>query len=510
MPPLSPETMRFEGGRFIHCNVIVVSSPRLTFKAARGIYEPDYQVVHRSEAVDRDPRDVEYYYQRRVREYDDDRIRREISPHDSVSQVSTRRRHDRDRDDYSSDDSMVYIRKETRDYDDGGAHYKRHLAEGALVGVGAAELLRRRSKSQGRQVSGGIGRVGKDVGAAALGAVAANAIDHYRSKSRRRASSLDEDERPYHHRRRRSRSRSRSSSHSRAKTLAGIGLGAAAIAGAVALARNSSQGNNDRRSRSRHRRSSRSRGVDVSRSPSKNRNKHMAAAGIAGATAAGIIERVRSQSRSRKGDHRSRSRVRQALPIVAAGLGSAAAAGIYENYKNNHEQSVKGERRRSRSASRSVSRGPILPDPAKESAGLIEYGHDPVYGNIPSADYYGRPASQQGYYNDATTPGGRRSRDISRSRGYDSSSSGSDHSHRRRHRRRENKERSSSRIRDLAEAGLAAAGLGYAAKKFSNKKDKKDRGHRSRERESRRKYSPNFGSKKKKKKSKAVSDLPRS
>ncbi|RAO71167.1 uncharacterized protein BHQ10_007179 [Talaromyces amestolkiae] len=440
----------------------------------RSIYEPDYQVVHRSE-VERDPRDVEYYYQRRVREYDDDRdrIRREISPHDSVSQVSTRRRRDRDRDrDYSSDDSMVYIRKETREYDDEPHHHKRHLAEGALLAVGAAELLRHRSKSQGREVTGGVGRVGRDVGAAALGAIAANAVDHYRSKSRRRSSSVDDDDR--RHRRHHRHSRSRSSSHSRAKTLAGIGLGAAALAGAVALARNKSQ--DDRRSRSRHRQRSQSRGGNAA-SRSKSRNRHMAAAGLAGAAAAGLIERARSKSRSR-----SKSRIRQGLPIVAAGLGSAAAAGLYENFKAKRDQSAKGERRSSRTRSTSRSRGPILPDPARESAGLIEYGHDPVYGNIPAADYYGRPNSQQGYYNDAVVPavGNRDGRD----RGYSTSSSGSDRSHRRRHRRREKKERSSSRIRDLAEAGLAAAGLGYAASKISG--NKKDKSRHSRERESRR------------------------
>lgn len=424
--------------------------------------------------MERDPRDVEYYYQRRVREYEDDRerMRREISPHDSVSQVSTRRHRDRDRDrDYSSDDSMVYIRKETRGYDDEPHHHRRHLAEGALLGVGAAELLRQRSKSQGREVSGGVGRVGKDVGAAALGAIAANAVEHYRSKSRRRSLSVDDDDRRHRHHHRR-RSRSRSSSHSRVKTLAEVGLGAAALAGVVALARNKSQ--NDRRSRSRRRRSSQSR-ADNTASRSKSRNRAMAAAGLAGAAAAGVIEKVRSHSRTR-----SKSLLRQGLPIVAAGLGTAAAAGLYENIKAKREQSAHGDRGRSRSRSVSRNRGPILPDPAKESAGLIEYGHDPVYGNVPAADYYGRPASQQGYYNEAVVP----VRD-GRNRGYSTSSSGSDRSHRRRHRRREKKERSSSRIRDLAEAGLAAAGFSQAASKISGKQKEKNR--RSRERESRRK-----------------------
>ncbi|CBF70694.1 uncharacterized protein ANIA_10751 [Aspergillus nidulans FGSC A4] len=204
--------------------------------------ESDYDIVHRSE-VDREPA---YYYHRRVREYDNDnrRFRRELSPSDSVSQA-TRRRDD----DYSSDDSMVYIRKETKEYDD---HHNRHLASGALVGVGAAELLRSRRKKDGEEVSGGLGRIGRDVGAGALGAVAVEAAsrakDYYRSKSRHRSHSFDDDRssRYSHHRHyshshsRHGRSRSRSHSRSRARTFAEIGLGVAAIAGAVALARKKS------------------------------------------------------------------------------------------------------------------------------------------------------------------------------------------------------------------------------------------------------------------------------
>ena len=69
---------------------------------------------------------------------------------DSISQAS--RRHG-DRDGYSSDDSMVYVRKETtRDYDDEHPHHKRHLAEGALVAVGAAVVD---ASAHGRRVAAG-------------------------------------------------------------------------------------------------------------------------------------------------------------------------------------------------------------------------------------------------------------------------------------------------------------------------------------------------------------------
>ena len=100
---------------------MLIREARNTYSSPR---ESEYDAVRRSEA-DEDP----YYYRRhlRVREYDDHRSRRELSPGDSISQTSRRR--DRDQD-YSSDDSMIYVRKETRDYDD-HSHHRRHMAEGA-------------------------------------------------------------------------------------------------------------------------------------------------------------------------------------------------------------------------------------------------------------------------------------------------------------------------------------------------------------------------------------------
>ncbi|KAE8145472.1 hypothetical protein BDV25DRAFT_164594 [Aspergillus avenaceus] len=482
------------------------------YRSERDYYEPrgpvylsprdsDYEVVHRSE-VDREPA---YYYHRRVREYDSDRrFHRELSPSDSVSQT-THRRDDRDDRDYSSDDSMVYIRKETREYED-NPHHRRHLAEGALAGIGAAELLRSHRKKEGDDVSNGMGRIGRDIGAGALGAIAVNAAsrarDYYRSKSRHRSHSFDDDRsshshhrhhRHHHHshsRARRSRSRSRSQSHSRAKTLAELGLGAAAIAGAVALARNKSK--DDRQSRSRHHRSSSvrpERTSDIEKRGESQRRKHMAGAGLAGAAVAGLVERARSRSRSRKRESRSHSRLRKALPVVAAGLGTAAATGLYEKHKGKKEEEEgaegslgRGERRRSRSRSRA--RSEMCPDPSRDSAGLIEYGQDPVHGRIPAADYYGRPISQHGYYSDASDPVasgaagfGRsrgRSRSVSRSRSRGarfSSSPDSDSSGRRRRGTRQGKNR--SRSRDIAEAALAATGVGYAAHKYSQRRERK-------------------------------------
>ncbi|KAH2208494.1 hypothetical protein KXW59_008505 [Aspergillus fumigatus] len=306
--------------------------------------ESDYEVVHRSE-VEREPA---YYYHRRVREYDDDRrLRRELSPGDSISQTSRRR----DDQDYSSDDSMVYIRKETREYDD-HPHHRRHLAEGALVGIGAAELIRNRRKKEGDDVSSGLSRLGHDVGAGALGAVAVSAAsrarDYYRNE---------------------------------------------------------------------------------------------AAPGTAGPPVPSDPETTPREEEEEEGGKRR-------------------------------------ERRRSRSRSRAPSEA--YSDPAHDPAGLIEYGQHPVTGSIPAAHYYGRPASQQGYYSDASDRVARdaagfrgRGRSRSRSRGgrYSTSSSDTDRDGHRRRSSRRRKHR--SRSRELAEAALAATGVGYAAHKYKQSRDRK-------------------------------------
>ncbi|KAJ6051974.1 hypothetical protein N7460_002508 [Penicillium canescens] len=474
---------------------------RVLIRQARDPYSPresDYNVVRRSEA-DEDP----YYYHRhrRVREYDDRRSRRELSPGDSISQAS-HRRGDRDQD-YSSDDSMVYIRKETRDYDD-HPHHRRHLAEGALVGAGAAELIRSHRKRDGEEVSDGASRLGKTLGAGALGAVAVNAASHARdyyrrSKSRHRSHSFDDERSSHHHSRHsrgrhHSRSRSRSHSHSRAKTLLELGVGAAAVAAGVAALR--SKSNNGRKSRSRTRSRSRAAsrgrsvkdGKDASERSMSERRKHMAGAGLAGAAVAGLVEKVRSHSRSRKGERsRSRSRLRQALPIAAAGLATAAATGLYEKKKGEKDKKDGVSRGRHRSRSRSRAPSESFPDPARDSAGLIEYGNHPVAGSIPAEHYYGAPASPGApYYSDgheAYAPR-RHSRSRSRSRGgrY-SSSDGSDREHRR-HRSKKHR----SRSRDIASAALGATGLGYAAHKYSQRKDRE----KSKEREhSRYDHDPN-------------------
>ena len=524
--------------------IIIQEAPRapIIIPAQQQREETDYQLIQRDEVVDdhrsvvskattkkskAPERDEEYYYERRTREVrgddrDDDfyeeryNRRREVSPGESVSQVGRRRGRDRD---YSSDDSMVYVRKETRDtYErDESPEHRRHLAEGAIAGIGAAELLRHHRSRQGEEMSGTGSRLAKDIGAAGLGAVAAQGISrarsHHREKSRRRhsrsrsRSSSRETRREGRRRDRRKKSKSRSRSRSRVKQLAGLGLGAAAVAAAVGYANRKNKANKaeqeDRRSRSRTRRHSVGAGPkEIPENDPRNpahRNKKIAQAGLAGAAVAGLVERARSKSRGpQKGRERSKSRVRTGLPIAAAGLGTAAIAGLYErsqankNEKQDEQQAkvVRKERKEARREARSRSRS--VPYEGSRDAttdpNLIEYGDQPVY-SAGGQDYYNRPASQQGYYPpDAMVPaaaagaalGAQKSRDRDRRR--DTSSSGSDDRGKRRHRRRKSDSRSRSRGQDLAAAGLAAGAGAVAASEYEKRKQRKQEKRERRER----------------------------
>lgn len=474
------------------------------------IHDDDYQIVRKSDVDDersvvrsRDqPRGEEdFFYEKKVRERLDDPRRddddyyerrtrrgRSVSPHDSVSQRGGR-------DDYSSDDSMVYVRKEVREDDSPSPHRRRDLAAGVVAGVGAAELLRHHKKAEGRETSHGIGRIGRDVGAGALGALAAEGIRRarsaHRSRSRRRSRSRSEDSGRSRSRR---RSRSRSKSPSKLKTLGVVGLGAAALAAAATIASKRMQGGNnddsDRRSRSRRRSDSveslqNDSRADDARNPT-HRKKRMAEAGAAGAIVAGLIERARSKSRARDGKERSRSRIRQALPVVAAGLGSAALAGLYEKNKAKREaEAIVKDDRRAPSRSRSRARSDAYYDGPREGAvsdpGLIEYGNGPMHGNNFGPDYYGRPPPQEGYYgtSSAVVPAEAgaaagaygaqrarsRSRSLSRERGGRRSSRSSSSSPGRGHSRRPS--------RDAGKMAAAAGAGAIAASEYERRKQEK-------------------------------------
>ncbi|KAK5137149.1 hypothetical protein LTR08_000654 [Meristemomyces frigidus] len=432
-----------------------------------------------------DPEEENYFYERRVREIERPRRRdesedrrTEVRPRDSASH-------------YSSDDSYEYVRRE-RTYDDDGKrsrsrsdHRRRHLAEGAIAGLGAAEIFGHHRKSQGKD---GGNRLGRGVAGAALGAVGAEAISRVRSRSRRRksisrsrsrSSSYDSRRTARTNRRdKKKRSRSRSKSLSRRQQI-GAGLAVAAV-GALAGYALKNRGNKEtvvvanaplpRRSRSRRRRAS----VDSyqteplseagGRAPDpEHRNRRIAQAGLASAAAAGIFDRVRSKSRG--GRDRSQSRVRQGVPIAAAGLGGAALAGLYERSKAGKEAKKAAviademnrgrrgsSRRRSRSRSRSVPAPYVETDSSVDDQGMIAYGNEPVY-----------PDSRRGYYSDEEPGMYRR-----RHRGGSGSGSSPD-----------TRQRSRSRGKNIAEVGAAAGVAAVAAHEIGKRRERS----RSRQRE---------------------------
>ena len=491
------------------------------------------QIVRRPKArPDPEDEEEEYYYEKRRRrvegrdredeEYEVSHRRRErerdLSPGDSVSQYGRDRRGG-----YDSDSSYEYIKRETREeFSDDEPHHRRHLAEGAAVGLGAAELLRHHRKKKGEDESGRGSRVGRDVGAAALGAIGAEAVtrarSHYRSKSRRGSRDRESRDREGRRRHRRDKSRgkerSRSESDHHIRNLAGLGLGAAAVAAAVGYANKKSKQNEAQEHRSRSRTRRGSVGVlppldeaDDARNPS-HRNKKIAQAGLAGAAVAGLVERARSKSRGGGKRERSKSRIRQGIPIAATALGSAAIAGLYEKNqagkKEKEDKEARREQRAARRAARSRSRslgyeGSREPPPLGGN-GLIEYGQDPVYNQGGVPDYLNRPVSQQGYYNNteaAMVPaatagavyGAQAQREMDRSQRQRSISSESDDDRRRRrHRRHKSGSRSRSRSKGATTAALAAgaAGAGAAGLAVSEHERRKQRKREKKEERRRR------------------------
>ena len=128
------------------------------------------------------------------------------------------------------------------------------------------------------------------------------------------------------------------------QSIDGLGLGTAAVAAAVGYANRNAKKNevSGRRSRSRTRRDS----VGALPAPEKadnariasHRNDQIPQAGLSGAAVAGLVERARSKSRGGGKRDRSKSRIRQGLPITATSLGSAAIAGLYEKQQAGKEE----------------------------------------------------------------------------------------------------------------------------------------------------------------------------
>lgn len=440
----------------------------------RDDYRDDRALVRREEPRRREEED--YYYERTTREVDRGRRDngRDIEPRDSASQ------HPSDR--YSDDD--VYVRKErTIERSRSGSHHRRHLAEGAIAGIGAAEIMRHHKKKKGEETN----HRGRNIlGSAALGAVGAEVVSRAKSKvrsfrgspSRSRSRSSGSDDR--HRSRSRNRKKSRSRSKSRARTLGGVAAVAAlgAVAGYAIQQRKKKKAQEEqiaeRNPRSRRRDSSVDSRQMIEPPPEGkhldpgHRKQRIAQAGLATAAAAGLIQRLRSRSRGAKGKERSRSksRIRAGVPIAAAGLGGAAIAGLWEKKKARQEarqqEQYQREFSRSRSRSRSLTRSPGGRSRSRSysplrrhasygddhgarrapgDAAMIEYGGDPI------------PPERPGEY--------RR-----RHRGSSSDSSPD-------RRRRRSPSRSRSRNRGLAEAATAAGLAGLAAHQYTKRSERK-------------------------------------
>ncbi|KAG9589198.1 hypothetical protein KCV01_g12332, partial [Aureobasidium melanogenum] len=175
--------------------IIIKEAPRQQVVLQRE--DPHYEVIERDDAQRRRD-DDDYYYERTTREvdrgprrggggedfYDERDYRRDIDPRDSASNYADDR--------YSSDEDVVITRTErTGGSRDHSPHHRRHLAEGAIAGLGAAEILRHHRRKQGED-GGHRGR--QLLGGAALGAVGAEALSRARShmrSSRSRSSSSD-------------------------------------------------------------------------------------------------------------------------------------------------------------------------------------------------------------------------------------------------------------------------------------------------------------------------------
>jgi hypothetical protein len=391
----------------------------------------------------------DYFYERKIierrrRSESFDR-RTEIRPRDSASQ-------------YSSDESYEYVRRE-RTYEESRSsspHHKRNIAGGALAGAGVAEILRHHRKSKGEEP----GSRGRDVlSGAAVGALGAGALSRVRSmrrsspssRSRSRSGEREWRERERHDRRRR-RSQSRSWALTPAEKLGGLAA-VAAVAGLAGYALNKNKketvviqenGPPPRRSRSRKRRGSLDSYLkeETKHADPEHRNRRIAQAGLVSAAVGAAFERYRSKSR---GGHRSKSRVKQAIPIVASGLGGAALAGLYEKNQANkdakkeaiiEDELDRGRRRRSRSRSVAASYDSRAP------RGMI---NDRAHSD-----------SEYGYYSD-DEPGVYRRRP---------GSAGSSPDNRDRHR-----SRSRSRAR-LAQAAGAAGLAGIAAHEIGKRRER--------------------------------------
>ncbi|PHH82137.1 hypothetical protein CDD82_6895 [Ophiocordyceps australis] len=456
--------------------------------------EQDRDLVRR----DREPYDQEYYWRHERRDVGPYRGERDYA----LSRYERRHRRDDDNSWYSDDADQDYFLRRTyvrRERSESPHRHRRQLAEGALAGAGISALMSSRRDSYG-ELQENRGR--KVLAGAALGALGSEALR--RARSAYGDSWLDDHASP--------------EGHSRLRR--GLGLAAVALAAAGAAkyyeaskvekeeahrGRSRTRGgyySHDEYSRSVSR-LSHSHSHSHSPSPRRPRSRRRSLSTIAKtalgtAATAGIIKHMsksRSKSHSRHGSpSRSKSRSKSKLRRGAEIAGVAAAAGmanrLWKDHKDKKEarrdRSVSQDERESRrrwrpkgssrdrsisrspSRSRSMARSPPSPIGADPELGLVEYGHEPLPPEHPSAAERHYDSQSEDW---RPRPRRRHARSVS------SSSSMSDPKPKPRHSRSK-----------MAAAATAAAAAGTAAmgiKEFKDRKDRERREKRSRERRSR-------------------------
>ncbi|PHH65578.1 hypothetical protein CDD81_2013 [Ophiocordyceps australis] len=448
--------------------------------------EQDRELVRR----ERDPYDEEYYHR-----YE----RRDVGPYRGDRDYALsrfERRHGRD-DDYSwySDDGDqdYYVRRTVvrRERSESPHRHRRQLAEGALAGAGISALMSTRRDSYG-EMQENRGR--KVLAGAALGALGSEAL--------RRARSAYGDGWLQDH--------TSPEGHSRLRK----GLGLAAVALAAAGAAKYYEASKVEKEEA-HRGRSRTRGgyyshdeysrsvSRVSHSPSppasrpRSRRRSLstiAKTALGTAATAGIIKHMRSKSRSKSySRHGSRSRSKSKLRRGAEIAGVAAAAGVANKLWKNHKDKKEARRdhsgsqdereyrrrsrakvssrdrsiSRSRSRSRSMARSPPSPIGADPELGLVEYGHEPLPPEHPTAPERHYDSQSEDW---RPRPRRRHARSLS-------SSSMSDP--------KPEPRRSRSKMASAATAAAAAGTAAIGIKEFKDRKDRERRDKRSRERRSR-------------------------
>ncbi len=428
----------------------------------RGPYEDDYYYRHERRefgpgpigSYRGDPRDPYYRRDPYARDRDwgvaryDGRRREEYYSEDEDYYVSNGRRR-------RSHSRRHRSRSRSRSRSKSSDHHKLHLAEGALAGAGVTALLQSKRDDHG-DLPENRGR--KVLAGAALGALGTEALKRAHSAYEDRWG--DRDESPNH--------------HSRLKT----GFGIAAVALAAAGAAKYFQANKVEKEEA-HRGRSRTRGYTSdgyhesrsrsrsSRAPSRRRSmSRIAKAALGTAATAGVLRHLHNRSKSRGGDGRSRSksRLRTGAKIAGAAAAAGVAGKLYKNHQEKKERSRSrarsdteddrhyDRRDRSRSRSRSMARSLHSDAGADRELGLVEYGNGDL------------PPGRRGYEPDDEPPRRRR-----RSRRRERDSSASD----------DGRQRSRSRLRNMATAGAAAFGI----KEYKDKKDREKRERKSRERQ---------------------------